>query len=286
MILTDRDERVLDVLYHFSFLTREQIELLLFSPERGQRHLTKTSICRKRLKLLYQHGFVERLPVPLSSGQLGFLPVYRLTKRGFVEVAAVDDTLRTESLTKSMELSWKRLSDKVSLFFLEHTLRTNDVRVAFILAAQARGYQIETWLNESELKADHAQDYAYVGDLKVAIVPDAYFVLNLGNRRAHFFLELDRGTMTLRRWKTRVRAYQAYIDSGKYQKRYQTQSLRILTVTTTQARLESLKQATAQVGARSIFWFSTLDQATADKVTSMPIWSLPGEDTSPKMLVV
>ena len=45
------------------------------------------------------------------------------------------------------------------------------------------------------------KDYVRVsgrhGSLRVAVVPDAYFVLNLGNRRAHFFLELDRANLTL-----------------------------------------------------------------------------------------
>ncbi len=71
-----------------------------------------------------------------------------------------------------------------------------------------------------------------------------YFVLNLGDRRAHFFLELDQATMSNKRWKTRILAYKAYTDSGKYQKRYHTQSLRILTVRTTQARLGNLKMTT------------------------------------------
>lgn len=113
--------------------------------------------------------------------------------------------------------------------------------------------------------------------LKVAVIPDAYFLLNLGDRRAHFFLELDRATMSNKCWKTRVLAYKAHTESGKYQKHYQTQSLRILTVTTTPERLANLRKTTEEAGGDMLFWFTTFDQATPDKVLFSPIWSVCGE---------
>lgn len=37
--------------------------------------------------------------------------------------------------------------------FLEHTLRVNDVCIAFALAVQNTGYRIDKWLREDELRA-------------------------------------------------------------------------------------------------------------------------------------
>ena len=85
----------------------------------------------------------------------------------------------------------------------------------------------------------------------------------------------------------RVLAYQAYVRSNKYQERYQSKSLRILTLTTTIARLENLKRTTEKAGGdhmvraskqknievaaicdpdqtRMRSWSATLDAALAD----------------------
>src|SRR5437870_75067 len=78
MVLTERDREILRQVYLFRMMTREQVERLLFPPEHGQDHFTKTSKARKRLKLLYHHGFLERIPVPVGQGAWAWLPVYRL----------------------------------------------------------------------------------------------------------------------------------------------------------------------------------------------------------------
>jgi hypothetical protein len=204
--------------------------------------------------------------------------------------------LAAEMGTTPAQLSyWGKGSDKdhrptdVSLFFLEHTLLINDVRLAITLAAEKKGYRVEQWLDDTQLKSQEMKDYVTVSSQqgasqKVAVVPDAYFVLNLGNWRAHFFLELDRAMMSNKRWKTRILAYKAYKESGKYQERYQTKSLRILTVTTTSQRMANLKTTTEKAGGGSVFWFTTLKEATPENILSSPIWSVAGEATSSALI--
>lgn len=63
-------------------------------------------------------------------------------------------------------------------------------------------------------------------DQRVAVIPDSYFALNLGDRRAPFFLVADRATMSNSRWGTKIRAYLAYLQSGKYTERYHMRALR------------------------------------------------------------
>ena len=124
---------------------------------------------------------------------------------------------------------------------------------------------------------DYVSVIAGNGHVRVPVIPDAYFALHLGDRRAHFFLELDRATMTTKRWKTRIQAYRAYAESGKYQARYKTRSLRVLTVTTTPQRLENLRQTTHQAGGGELFWFTTIGQVTAMTVLNVPIWRLASD---------
>jgi hypothetical protein len=109
----------------------------------------------------------------------------------------------------------------------------------------------------------------------------------MGDRRAHFLLELDRATMSNPRWRTRIRAYLAYVNAGKYQVRYQTRSLRILTVTTTPERLENLRKTTLKAGGGDLFWFATLDQVSDTTILSSPIWRLATDerDSARKTLI-
>jgi hypothetical protein len=175
---------------------------------------------------------------------------------------------------------------------LTHTLAINDVRLAITQAAQARGYKVEKWLDDTQLKSQEMKDHVTVTSeqgrsAKIAVIPDAYFILHLGDRRAHFFLELDRATITNKRWRMRIIAYQELIRSGKYQARYQTRSLRILTVTTSEERLLNLKNTTVRAGGKDLFWFTTLDQIAAANVLFSPIWLLANDerDSARKSLI-
>jgi hypothetical protein len=270
-------------------MTEEQIERLLFSPEQGQDHATKTSVCRRRLQLLFHNQYLERIPIPVKPGAWAWRPVYRLAKKGAELVASELDIPVAELPYWGKGFDRDHRSADVGLLFLEHTLKINDVRLAITLAAQKAGYQIEKWLDETQLKSQEMKDYVTVASsqgtrVKVAVVPDAYFILNLGKRRAHFFLELDRAMMSNKRWKTRILAYKAYIESGKYEERYQTKSLRILTVTTTSQRMANLTTTTEKAGGGRFFWFTTFDLATCDKIISSAIWSVVGEE-NPRSLI-
>jgi Replication-relaxation len=282
MVLTERDREILRQVYLFRLLTREQIERLLFPPDNGQDHSTKTSKARKRLKLLYHHGYLERIPVPVGQGLWAWRPVYRLGRKGAKLIAAeLGSTVRKLDYWGKSDDADHRHSE-VSLLFVHHTLAINDVRIAITLASMAKGYQLEQWIDETQLKRDEMKDYVSViagngHGARVPVIPDAYFALHLGDRRAHFFLELDRATMSTKRWKTRIRAYRAYADSGKYQARYKTRSLRVLTVTTTPQRLESLRQTTFQAGGGDLFWFTTIGEVTANTVLNVPIWRLAND---------
>lgn len=291
MVLTARDRDILRQVYSHRLLTREQIERLLFQPDHGQDHFTKTSKVRKRLKLLFQHGYLERIPMSVGVGTWAWQPVYRLARKG-ADLIAVE-----RGVTLNELVYWGKSDDKdqrtsqVSPLFLQHTVQVNDVRIAVTLAAQWHGYAIEKWIDDTQLKSQEMKEYVAVtergGLRRIAVIPDAYFSLSLGNRRAPFFLELDRATMSTVRWNTRVKAYMTYLRTGKYTERYQSKSLRILTVTTTPLRMWNLMKATVKAGGKGLFWFTTFDQVNANSVFFSPIWLLASDerDSARKVLI-
>ena len=109
----------------------------------------------------------------------------------------------------------------------------------------------------------------------VSLIPDGCFALATPLGKAHFFVEVDRGTETLDRFKQKVQAYIVYHENGGYEKRYGTKSLRILTVATGEGRLSNLLAATVQVtkemGSRRRFWFALASTLTPQSVLTQPI---------------
>ena len=273
--VTNRDIEIVKAVYAYRALTTPQIERLLFPPDNRQDHPTKTSRCQHRLKLLFHAQYLcrEEQPQRLSDGRKPLL--HFLDENGAQLLARVGEIERSR-------IAWKRKDNRVSPMFLEHLLATNDVRIAVSLAARRLGMTLERWLDEKTLKSKAVKDYVEVvlkdknghncQRKKLAVVPDGYFVLSLGGRRGHFFLEIDLATEPGKRWADKVRGYLAYLESGLYQKRYQTRSLRVLTVTTGPKRLENLRQTTQAVGGGSLFWFTTLALAQPATVLSDAIW--------------
>ena len=263
--------QILLAVHGYRVLRRDQVQSLLF-PSRNTTN--------ERLKRLYQHGFLERRWLPVEYGQGMGQALYLLGRRGAELIAEREETGQGTP-------GWKESHNLVSSPFLQHTLMINDVRIAITLAAREAGYRVESWMDESELKA--MGEYVYVTaaggrSKRVAVIPDGYLVLNLGRRWAHFFLEIDRGTVSNRRWRERIQAYLRYVGCGKYAARFGTRSLRVLTVTTGVRRMTNLKRITEEAGGRVLFWFTTLEKVTPARVLTRPVWAVAGEEAESRLI--
>lgn len=257
MQLTERDIAIVEGVHRFRVLRQDQIQQLYFGPR-------NKSGAQRRLERLYDHGFLERRFLPVMVGRSPTL--YVLDRRGA-------ELLRAERGYD--KLVWYGSSKQLRTDFLEHTLAINDVLVAVTLACRQLGYELETWHTESQLKAriDRVTVYTASGRREsVPVVPDSFFTVIAHGRRYPFFLELDRGTMTLARFKIKVQGYTAYYRSGAYQERYGLRSMRVLTVTLGEERLAHLKAATEGAGGREWFWFALLGELRPETVLSAPVW--------------
>ena len=272
MRLTERDTQVVLAVYDYRALRREQIGKLFF-PSRNT--------ANERLQRLYQHGFLERRWSPVEYGQGTSQAIYLLAEKGA-------DLVAQQLGVDRGAVAWQESHNQVGSPFLEHTLMVNEVRIAVTQAASQAGYRVEKWVKEEELKA--RKDYVDVSTSggarrKIAVIADGYFVLNLGDKRAHFLLEVDRATEANKRWGMRVQAYRIYTESGKYSERYGTRSLRVLTVTIGPKRLANLKRTTERAGGRQMFWFTTLERVgAAEGMFSGRIWEIAGQEGSSDLI--
>lgn len=273
MSLQPRDVDIIEAVYRFRILKQAQIQALFFGA---------SSHAQYRLERLYDHHYLDRKFLPVRMGDGRSPTLYVLDRRG-VEV------LRTERGYDT--LKWYSDSTDFSDTFLEHSLAINEVYIALSLACRKQGFTLESWQTENEVKSDY--DYVSLKTAKgkverLPILPDSIFSFIAHGRRHRCLLELDRGTMESARFKDKVRAYIAYHESGMYQTRYESQSMRVLTIISTrhtgEKRLANLKKATEEAGGKLRFWFTTLKHITPETVFDAPIWQLATE-VEPRPLV-
>lgn len=295
--LTPRDLAIIEAVYAFRALTTPQIETLLFPGDQAHFQTNaknprsgKTNRCRHRLKLLFHHGYLyrEELPVPLSYGRKPL--VYFLDKKGKTALCA------HYGLTPQ-EIDWQPRHNTVGQPFIEHLLKTNDVRVAVTAAAQRLDFTLADWLDDSTLRKQQHRDYVLLHGpqggkpRKVAIVPDGYFHLQTPQYEFHFLLEADRRTVVGqysrwggKDWSRKVRAYIAYFTAQNpqqpslFEQRFGSPNLRVLTVTTGPTRLQNLKRITEQIGGKGRFWFTTFADISPETILTEPIWAKAGSD--------
>jgi len=259
MRLTERDKRVIEWVYLFRFLTRDQIKLLEFEN-------ASITACQRRLSLLYHNKYLSAIQKPTHAGYGSSKRVYCLSQRGKEVISFMHDSMDPKNI------KWNKKNNQVEIYFLEHTLAVNDVRVAFTISARSLRYKLN-WIPEWDLKTlkEKVRDPENPGKT-LAVTPDGYFILKGEGKEARFFIEADRATETNRRWKDKIRGYVEYIKTGQYYKRYNAESLRVLTITTTQERLKNLYATTNSVKGASFFWFTDKEKLKNINVIKDKIW--------------
>ena len=260
--ITPRDREILQRVYEHRFLRSSHLVGLL-----GQ---SSQQILR-RLQLLYHHGYLERPRAQLdfyhSGGSRPF--VYGLGKKG----AAL---LRAELGLPCRNLDWSDKNRSVGRYFLQHALFVSDVMVNIELACRHSGRVL--LLTEEELQPAKGQrkgrqsfrwNLNLTGSLKLGVIPDRVFALEYPDPsgksdRAIFFLEADRGTMPVQRKNLsqtslyrKLLAYEATWSQSLHRSRFGFHRFRVLFVTKSVERLNSLIEASARIkSGRGLFLFS------------------------------
>lgn len=264
-------------------LTALQISTLYFPAAAIRGEAVPHSNCQHRLKLLRESGYIRRVEryQLLTEGKKPYL--YALTRKGAQLLASFLGC-------DVQDVDWRQTDIRLTPPYVEHLILTNDVRVAITKAVQdTPPLRLVAWHDELMLKRTHHADTITIKTvqgktLKGKLIPDAYFALSAGavQEDKHFFLEIDRGTETgassdesQRTWIRKVLMYLEYYQrGGVYEQRYGTYKGRVLTVTTSEARLGHLKRLTEEAGGKQRFWFTTFERVTPQTVLTAPIWQM------------
>lgn len=264
MQLTARDVSVLEHVHAYRLLTREQIERLLFPG-------VAPSVSKRRLTLLFHHGYLGRIALPLRNAYGAARAVYHATPRALGVLALHARIEQPERLRRDHEREE---------LFLRHTLAINDVRIGMSLATASAGYEL-LWWDEQELRRRGVRARLQNRQSTLRVLPDAYFVITAGGVADGFALELDRGTVSEQRMRARFRAYGEWAAAGTYRRELPCESLRVLIVADRdcdRGRLARLKRWCEDERGGSRFLFAELDALVAASSLTSQRWLAAGDD--------
>ena len=269
MRLTPRDEEILRAVFRHRFLRSNQIARIV--PGSRQQLL-------RRLQSLYHHGYLERPRCQLDYFERGGSRsmVYGLGNRGVA-------FLRRRENIPAHRLDWSVRNRSVRRLFLEHALLIAEVMLAFEETCRHRG-NVRLLADDALPLPDTTRrqrepfhwNVRFAGGGNLGVIPDKVFALESddGNgcvNRTLYFLEADRGTMPVQRAglatssiARKLLAYEATWKQGIHRSRFDIPRMRVLTVTTSAARLENLIAAAAELErGRGLFLFATADSVSS-----------------------
>lgn len=255
---TERDRQIVRWVHDAGATTREQVQRLLFS-EGGR------SRCQERLTLLVHHRYLDRLP----GRRLNVPDVYVLSRR----CVNGNRLLRSDGLV----IRKQRIPEAK----VQHALEIADCRVQFLRGAPAAGASVAQWLNEDELVPLTTRR---------GLLPDAYFQLiretPSGERKASFFLEIERSGKAERLWREKFRRYGELYYGGAFEQLFGSKALRVLVVLSGEfgARPERIIERLAAMAAEmrvTFLRFTSLQDLVEchwASVLAASIWRRPGSD--------
>lgn len=266
-VLTPRDLEILKIVQSFRLVTSEMLQALVEGSNQG---------LLRRLQKLFHAGYLDRIPPRRINGGGSAKMIYASTNRG---VRLLQKAGAIQRLTQT---DWNAQNRGLDGLFVDHTLLVSHIRTVLTLVCRAYpDFELAAWREGDELR-DHIEVALEQGYARVPVAPDAFFTLRDAKGRLNYLLEADRGTMTVKRFTLKLKAYAAWHQEEKHQAKLDIKHFRVLTVTQSPVRLENLVRAAEmaedvrRLGRRFLFAPEENLYLARPKSVLENIWSWPG----------
>ena len=270
LVLTERDREIIRALYRFRFLTSSQLANMFF---------TSKSKADRRLRELFDYGFLDRIDRPTTGGRAEL--IYALWKEGAT-------LLSTEQGALKADLLWKPSKNKVRPERLQHELDIVSFRLAVdssVIAAPGVSWLF--WQDRHEIVSRKSWELLNTGSSKsgrLKLIPDAFLGLQMPKGKTVFFLELDRGAEAPRVFRDKLLVYQLAFERSLVQKATGLKAFRVLTVTPDERRLQVLLKLATAMRHPLLFWFTTIDMIKVADILSGGVWRTARTANKPMIL--
>jgi hypothetical protein len=268
---TERDLLILRLVQEYRFLNTAQIHALVS----GSYHNVT-----ERLSRLFHLGYLDRPAHQRELRDEGYrVMIYAIAPDGARAIAA------EAGIPARVPRHLGEDNRTAKRFHLAHTLMVSQFRVCLTLACER---DPDLTLTRWRIP-DRPLGRVSVGSQRVAVVPDAYFVITgAEGQSAHFFLEADRGTMTQARFLTKLQAY--WLLRVRAANDSLPRAFRVLTICQSRARMENLlqsaKRADPQCRGSRMFCFTAEDAygLQSPEAVFSGIWQTPAEPAPRSLL--
>src|ERR1051325_4935941 len=265
--LTRRDVEILKTVKDFRLLTSAHIQALADGSNQG---------VLRRLQKLYHAGYLDRLSPRTRYGEGSAKMIYAVTNHG------VRTLHKAGLIADPTTTDWNFQNRTLHDFSIHHTLLIAHIRTALTAACKThRNMRLLFW-REGPATQDAIEVALPEGYRRIPIAPDAYFALEDAKGRMHLLCEADRGTMTVKRFHLKLKAYAAYWREKKHHDKLGIRNFRVLTVTSSDVRCKNL--AAAVEGDEDLrplarmFLFTEEQKLCLSRPQTIfePIWRMPG----------
>ncbi len=150
---------------------------------------------------------------------------------------------------------------------LSHELTKNDLAVVLHLLDGAGRLNLLRWETARDALADAVTVVRGTKAQRIPLVADALAVVDAGAGPTALLVEIDMGTVSLARMKTKYEGYVAWRKIGGPERRFGTKSLRVLTIAAQPTRMVRLRATAAEAAgseAPGFLWFATADVLDVD----------------------
>ena len=236
--------RVYELLARYRLLSEEQLAFLIGEELPQSRDL----LLRKT---------IHTLQIPVLKGRER--TVWALARRGAEALAlAQGSEVNTVPYTIASRLTR-------SLFTLEHTLAVNQVGVVLEgLQTRLPDFRLRVWETTPQRIGTSILIREPGNHLRVPLVADAFFGLTWQREHPWFLVEMDRGTVSLKRMRLKFQGYLHWWKDNGPKKRFGVRDLRLLVLCPNERRLLRLRDAVRDGGVsfgRGFIWFAVQDVA-------------------------
>jgi Replication-relaxation len=261
--LTPRDEAILQMVYAYHGCMVTHIHDRFFRPG------SPLSACYRRLSRLVGEGYLTLYRLPSTSGQGSGKVLLQLGKKGRHIVAMQQGITLT---------SMPRRPDACAPLFALHHEAICSFRVALELAAESfPAVSLVEWVNEAALKRRpmKVKDSVLSANQSartITLIPDGGFAISYWGQVEQGFLEMDMGTLALKRLQLKLRGYLLYQKEIRVPVFFVVPDNKRATDVLRLAAVEATK-----IGADpNVFFVTTSGGVRPEHILTSRVWQQPG----------
>jgi hypothetical protein len=250
---------LLQAIYDQGFLTTELIELAFFPPQHERR--SPSSCAYDRLRQLWLAGYVERVEVP-TTRKRGRQPLLYAIGRAALPVL----TARLDVTAGAIQ---QRRLGRLDARAIDHDLMAARLWACLYRDVPATRLTGWRWTPERALRAQRLKVKPKGSRFPLPFLPDGYAEFDYPSGAVQCcVVEIDTGTLPLRRFKRKLRAFEAFQAQGLFEAWSGHAEFEVLVLTGSPNRMRHLHAAAREVlderawRAYSFATFDVLDPTT------------------------